>query len=157
MSKHQISKNSNIEQQIDQWLWHKLAKKHKQIDNMPICPYLQKYRHKIMTVESNDPLESARVFCDLRNALDLEAVILHGPYYDYDDLVDICEEISKRYSRKDLTVLCMHPDTDNPPLPIEYNFYWPLIILQNTSTLDTARKLLLKNTNYYVYFNDSDK
>ena len=110
-----------------------------------------------MTVESNDPLESARVFCDLRNALDLEAVILHGPYYDYDDLVDICEEISKRYSRKDLTVLCMHPDTDNPPLPIEYNFYWPLIILQNTSTLDTARKLLLKNTNYYVYFNDSDK
>lgn len=157
MSKHQISKNANIEQEIDQWLWRKIAKKHKAIGNLPICPFLQQYRKNIMIVESDNAVETARIFADLKDALALEAVILHGPYYEYDDLVDVCDLIDHKFAKRDVTVLCMHPDTDEPPLPLEYNFYWPLIILQKTSTLSRAKNILLKNTNYYDYFQDSGK
>lgn len=156
MSQPKTSPHANIEEKIYKWLFHKIAVNHKKIGNLPICPFLKKYKSQIHIVESYDPMETARVFCDLYDVLDLEAIIVYGDDYEYDDLVDLCDEITNNFKHKDLTVLCMHPDTDQPPLAIDYNFNMPLIILQRTTTLERSR-LQLKNTDYYTYFNEDAK
>jgi hypothetical protein len=48
----------------------------------------------------------------------------------------------------------MRPDSEEPPLPLEYNYKRPLIIAQKLSTLKMARQQLAKNTDYYSHYNN---
>ncbi len=91
--------------------------------------------------------------CELLSAVGYEAVVICGPMEDWDELMAICDDYQARYWHKDVEILVMHPDTDDLPLPLEYNFrYSPLVIVQKQSTLRDARDLLQKSGKYYKYY-----
>jgi len=68
-------------------------------------------------------------------------------------LMSICEDYESRYYNKDVEILMMHPDTEEPPLPLDYNFEdSPLVIIQRASTLNDSRELLQKSGKYYNFY-----
>ena len=76
---------------------------------------------------------------------------MYGFNLTYDKQYEQIERWNKRYKKKDVFVLGMRPDSEEPPLPLDYNFTKPLIIIQKLSTLQKARHNLAKNTDYYTY------
>lgn len=80
--------------------------------------------------------------------LHIEAVVLYGFRMSYERLEKITNTANKRYGSLGVTVLRMHPDTDDFPLPVKYNYKQPLLIVQRTSTLERARAQL-KQSKYY--------
>lgn len=105
-----------------------------------------------MVVEDDNPQQVIENFVTFRKMFQLEAVIVVGIDWDFDTLTDWCERMSTKYKRKDIEVLGMAPDAQEPPLPFEYNYHKPLVIIQNRSTLLDARRLVAKTTDYYTYY-----
>jgi hypothetical protein len=71
---------------------------------------------------------------------------------DYDKLEHLVNKKTRKFKKQDIEILFMHPETVEPPLPLNYTFkYAPLIIVQRKSTLQNARKTLKNKTNYYKY------
>ena len=130
----------------------KIAKPRKQLGGHAICPYLEQYMDRVMAVESQDPEQTILNFVSFRSFFHLEAVIIQGLEWDFDKIADFAEQMSKKYRGKDIEVLAMAPDSEQPPLPLEYNYHEPLLIIQTRSTLLEARRQLSKTTDYYTYF-----
>lgn len=154
-SKHPTLPSKNT---VEEWLFGKIAKPHKEIGNKPICPYLMKYKKQIHIQQTDDFMSTADNFAYLKDTLRIEAMVLYGKWMDYDKLNKIHNRINKKHKKLDVVCLMLHPDTEDPPLPIDnYNFTWPILILQKQSTLDKARENLRQKTDYYKYYNDDDK
>lgn len=119
---------------------------------MPICPFVKKYIDKIAIVETNNFKASVNHLTQLMGPLGLEAVVLYGKELSYVTMKNITILMNKQYGKQDFEILFMHPDTEEAPLPLEYNFRIPLLILQRKSTLKNARKLLESKTKYYEYY-----
>lgn len=142
---------------IAKWL-NSLMKPRKRLKGNAICPWLKHYRNQITIVETNNYTESVRNACHLMGALGLEAVVIYGKNISYDRLERNCRRWNEIYSGLDREILFMHPDTVEPPLPLEYNFKdSPVVIVQKRSTLLAARKESAKNTNYYTIYGKSNK
>lgn len=139
----------------DIWHWLKkvIAKPRKSLGGHAICPYLKQYMDRIKIVESVAPMAVAQNFEAFHRQFNLEAVIVHGFDWDYDRVHKEVDAINRRYKRKNIECLAMCPDSEGAPLPLEYNYKEPLIILQKRSTLKVARQQLAKITDYYTYYN----
>lgn len=135
------------------WLNKTIAKPNKKIGGHAVCPYITQYMDHIMIVEDTDPEQVLKNFVNFRSVFKLEAVVVVGMDWDFDTLTDWCEHMCKKYKRKDIEVLGMAPDSEEPPLPLGYNYHKPIVVIQTRSTLLNARKLLAKNTDYYDYYN----
>lgn len=154
----QIKEKSQLKQKILRYIKNKLGVNHTKVGDMPICPYIQQYKNAITVVESDDPEQIVKNFIVFRDIFKLEAVVVYGFDWEYDDLADELDYLNKKYRRKDIECLGMHPDTEQTPLPVEYTFRdTPLIIIQRRSTLLKARKELAKTTKYYKYFKEPAK
>lgn len=137
-------------------LWHwinSLTKPRNKIGGHSICPFLKQYLEKIMIIEDTNPEQVILNYITFRNVFKLEAVVVTGNNWDFDTLMDWCERMSKKYKKQDIEVLGMSPDSVEPPLPFNYNYSKPLIIIQTRSTLTQARNSLAKTTDYYDYYN----
>jgi hypothetical protein len=142
-----------LKDKIDTYIRKVLMKPRKKIGNMPICPFVKKYLDKIHIVVTEDYEKTLTTACELLHPLHLEAVVIGGPMMDYNKVRKIVKKFNKKYSNRDIDILHMGPDSEEPPLPFDYNFKdSPLIIVQRTSTLENARKILEKNTKYYDYY-----
>jgi len=116
-----------------------------------ICPFIKQYKSKIQTirVKKLQHLKShLHTVCGVINAVGMEAVVLYGHKCSFDTQAKIVHDFNQRYKKLNITILGMHPDSEDPPLPVEYNYYRPIIIVQRTQTLDDARKKL-KRSKYY--------
>lgn len=134
-----------IEQYLDM-----LGKRHPKLGHA-ICPYLKQYRTQTQAVyvKNLQHLKThLHTVCGIINAVNMEAVVLHGFKCGYDRLHKITEDFSRRYKKLNITILAMHPDTEDSPLGIDYNYHKPLIIVQRTATLERARTQL-KHSKYY--------
>jgi hypothetical protein len=130
-----------------------LTKPQPKLGGLPICPFVKQYLDNIDVVETDNWEPKISQVCQLLNAVGYEAVVICGPMIDWDELMTMCDDYQSRYYHKDVEILVMHPDTDDFPLPLEYNFrYAPLVIVQRASTLQDARDLLQKTGKYYNYY-----
>jgi len=120
---------------------------------MAICPFAKQYQRLTEVVVTENWEQRLDHVCQLLHPLKLEAVVIGGPMRDYDSMTKMVKKFEKKYKRRDVEILLMHPDTEEPPLPLEYNFkYSPLIIVQRLSTLEKSRRILEKNGKYYKYY-----
>jgi len=132
------------------WL-DKLSKPNKKMDNLPICPYIKKYRNSIHIAKTTKPEFLANNFAEMKDVLHFEAVIAFGFWMSYDKMDKMVTGLNKKLAHKDTICLMMHPDGDSSVLPVDYQFELPLLIIQKLSTLQKARKDLQK-TNYYKHY-----
>lgn len=141
-----------LKYRIWHYLRHTLTKPQKKLGGMSICPFLKQYIDSIEVVITQNWEVKINQVCDLFKAFDWEAIVIGGPIIDYDELMEMVDYANSMYGKKGLEILLMHPDTDQAPLPLEYNFkHSPLVIVQNKKTLNASRKLLKKNGRYYKY------
>jgi len=73
---------------------------------------------------------------------------------NYDKQYAFIDKLNKRYKKRDVYLLGMRPDSEEPPLPLEYNYKRPLIIAQKLSTLKASRQVTAKTTDYYSHYNN---
>jgi hypothetical protein len=143
----------DLEHSVWQYINKELIKPQPKLDGMPICPFLKQYLDSITVVKTNDWDIKISQVCELMDSIGYEAVVICGPWMDYDELMSIVVDYESRYYDRDVEILLMHPDTEDPPLPLEYNFKdSPLVIVQRASTLNDARKLLKKSGRYYNFY-----
>lgn len=119
---------------------------------MPICPFVNKYIDQIAIVETQNFKASVNHLTQLMVPLGLEAVVLHGKPLSYVTMKKMTIQLNNQYRKRGFEILFMHPDTEDAPLPLDYNFEIPLLILQKADTLKTGRKLLESKTKYYEYY-----
>jgi len=142
-----------LRDRVWRYIKQKLSKPRKQLNGMAICPFIKQYLDSITVVETEDWERKISQVCDVFHAVGYEAIVICGPWEDYDELMAICDDYQSRYYKKDIEILLMHPDTEDPPLPMDYNFAdSPLVIVQRASTLNDARELLQKSGKYYNFY-----
>lgn len=130
-----------------------LMKPQPKLGGLPICPFIKQHIENIAVIKTDEWEKKISQTSELLHSVGYEAVVICGPMMDYDELLSICDDYASRYYKKDVEILLMHPDTDDFPLPLEYNFkYSPLVIVQKQSTLQDARELLQKSGKYYNFY-----
>jgi hypothetical protein len=144
---------SPSDKQVWQWL-DKISKPQPKLNGNAICPWIQHFRHKIMVVKSDTPDVVIENFAVFKQTFALEAVVIYGFRMNYDQQYAFINKLNKRYKKRDVFLLGMRPDSEEPPLPLEYNYKRPLIIAQKLSTLKMARQQTAKNTDYYSHYNN---
>ena len=151
-----MSDNKNIKtKKLLDWLQNTIAKPNKKLDGQAICPFLKQHLANTQLIEVKNVKHlstQVHTIANIMGALGLEAIILHGFEIDYDKLYAMAKIWNKKYKLNDTTILVMHPNTVDPPLPLDYNYSEPLIIIQKTSTLEKARKQLEKTGKYYKHY-----
>lgn len=145
-----IVSTDTTRRKVNQWL-DKISKPNKQLSDMPICPYISKYRDKIHIAVTNDPGKLARHFADVKDIFRFEACVALGFHMSYNRMEQLVDELNQELAIKDVAVLMMHPDGDESVLPVDYQFDLPLLIIQRASTLEKARQEL-DRTNYYKHY-----
>jgi hypothetical protein len=147
------SSGTDLKHKVWQYIKKILIKPQKKIGGLSICPFLKQYLDNVSVVETEDWELKISQVSELLHAVGYEAVVICGPDEDYDILMDIVDDYNSRYYNRDIEILLMHPDTDDFPLPLEYNFHYsPLVIVQKHSTLQDARNILQKAGKYYNYY-----
>lgn len=145
-------KMSSSDKRVWQWL-DNISRPNKTLNGNAICPWLAKYMDKTMVVKSTTPETVINNFATFKDVFHIEAVVIYGFRMGYDKQYDWIDRWNKRYKKKDVYVLGMRPDSEEPPLPVKYNFEKPLIIVQKLSTLKKARQETAKNSDYYKHYN----
>ncbi len=151
-----MSKQKICKQNIIDWINEVIIVPRQELGGMPICPFVKEYENKIRIIETTTPLQVAKNFAFLKELFDYEAVILYGKKYSYEKLHSLCDTINEKHAKHNVICLAMHPDSDEFPLPLEYNFEYPLLILQNKENLTKAQNRL-ENTPYYNYYSNNAK
>jgi len=142
-----------LREQILKFVRHYITKPQKKIGGMAICPFAKQYLSDIEVIVVEDYAKHIDTVCQLIHPLHVEAVVIGGPMQDYDEMYSMVARFNKRYHKRDIEILLMHPDTEEPPLPLNYNFkHSPLVIVQKRSTLQKARNILEKSGRYYKYY-----
>ena len=143
---------TQLESQIKKYITDTISKPRKKLGGLAICPFAKKFLSQTHIVITNDYAKTLDIAVQLMGVLGFEVVVIGGKYIKVEKIEDIVDRAVKKYKNYDVEILRMHPDTVEPPLPLEYNFkHSPLIIVQKRSTLQTHRKILEKRTDYYKY------
>jgi hypothetical protein len=141
-----------LQDKIYEYLVKVIARPRKKIGGFAICPFLKRYLKDIQIIITEDYDKTLDTTCQLLGPLGIEAAVISGYDIDYDNLEKLVNRKSRKYKKLDIELLFMHPETVEPPLPLNYTFkHAPLIIVQKRSTLQNARKTLKNKTNYYKY------
>ena len=135
---------------LEKWLLG-LTKPRKQLDGLPVCPYLKHYRDRIHLARNKDPERLARHFAEVKDIFKFEACVVFGFWMSWNKMEKMVDTLNKDLKKKDVCCFMMHPDGDEDVLPVEYPFDIPVLIVQKISTLEKAKKQLSK-TNYYKHY-----
>lgn len=139
---------------LELWM-ESLGKSQDKLGKHSICPYINRYKDKILLIPSKKPFTIAKSFATFKDLFNLEAVVVYDFWLDWDKMVRATELCNDQLNTKDVEVLMMHPDSTDAPLGFEYTFEdSPLLIVQRRSTLERARKSLQENSDYYTYFRE---
>ena len=145
-----------MKQRIWKYLLTTLSTPRKEIGNYPICPFVKRYKDRILVVKSETPEVVVDSFATFKDVFALEAVVVYGFTSEFDTMTNICDHWDKKYRKKDVECLYMNPLAVDPPLPVDYQWRdCELLIIQRRSTLENARKSLEKG-DYYTYFSEDD-
>ena len=145
-------KMSSSDKRVWQWLNY-IGRPNKALNGNAICPWITTYLDHLMVVQSTQPKVVVDNFATFKDVFSLEAVVIHGFRMGYDKQYDTIDRWNKKYKKHDVFILGMRPDSEEPPLPAEYNFEKPLIICQKLSTLKKARQITAKTSDYYEHYN----
>ena len=150
LNMRKIVVTNTTKNKVKAWL-DKLSKPNKKISNMPICPFIGKYRNRIHIAQTTKPEDLANNFAHMKDVFQFEAVVAFGFWMSYDKMDKMITTLNKKLAHKDTICLMMHPDGDESVLPVDYQFELPILIIQRLSTLNKARKQLEK-TKYYKHY-----
>jgi len=143
---------------IVKWINEVIGKPRKKLKGQAICPFVKQYLRQIQVVKTKDYSRSVAQAVQLMRPLGLEAVVLYGKKMSYDRLSKYVTNWQNQFKHYDVEILWMHPDTEDPPLPLEYNYaHSPVIIIQRHSTLQKARIKLKNSTDYYTIYGKHHK
>lgn len=148
-----MAKTPNIsftKTQLKRWL-KQLTKPRKQLDGLPICPFLARYENAIHLAMNREPEELCRHFADVKDIFRLEACVVYGFSMSWNQMEKMVARLNRDLKQKDVCCFMMHPDGDDDVLPVEYQPPIPLLIIQKVSTLERAKQQLSK-TNYYKHY-----
>lgn len=141
-----------MKQRLWRWMLNTLSKPRKQLDGLPICPYLNRYKNNIQVVETQDPSSAVIGFAAFKDLFDLEAVVVYGFESDWDYWHAQIDKWNETYADDDTVCLYMDPDSIDPPIDIDYTWReCAIIVVQRASTLAT-NKLHLQKTAYYTHY-----
>lgn len=149
--KNSVSNTTNT--QIWRYLTEVLAKPHAEMGGLPICPFINTYKHHILVTKTTDPTAQIESFPALRDTYGVVALVLHGFHMGYEELEQYIDEL---WSDPSTTILMMHPEGTDSPLPVEYNYDEPLLIVQDTDTLSQAQQQLREKSDYYSFFREEE-
>ena len=135
---------------VKKWLMS-LTKPQRQMDGMPICPFLARYEKNIHIARHKNPEQLCRHFADVKHIFNLEACVVFGFDMSWNKMEKMVKTLNRDLKDKDVCCFMMHPDGDESVLPVEYPFELPLLIIQKISTLQKAKQQLSK-TNYYKHY-----
>lgn len=135
---------------LEKWI-DSLTTPRKELDGLPICPFLAKHRQAIHLARHKDPEKLARHFADVNNIFRLEACVVYGFRMTWDTMERMVSRLNRDLKHRDVCCFMMHPDGDESVLPVEYQPPIPLLIIQRISTLNKAKQQLSK-TNYYKHY-----
>lgn len=118
-----------------------------------ICPFLKKYLDSIKYTTHTSKIDVYQSIPKIV-ADNLPAhVIVCDFEWDWYEMDSVVHALHHLYQSQDMEFLFMHPESEDPALPIiKYAYYKPLIIVQVRSMLQQARQQLAQNTDYYTYF-----
>ena len=135
---------------LEKWI-DSLTTPRKELNGLPICPFLAKHRQAIHLACHKDPEKLARHFADVNNIFRLEACVVYGFWFSYKKMEQMVSVLNRDLKKKDVCCFMFHPDGDESVLPVEYPLDLPLLIVQKISTLERAKQQLSK-TNYYKHY-----
>jgi hypothetical protein len=145
------TRSSNITKtKLKQWL-KSLSRPRKELDGMPVCPFISKYESAIHIAHHKDPEHLCRHFADMKDIFRLEACLVYGFWMDWDTMESMVTRLNQDLKHRDVCCFMMHPDGDESVLPVEYTLDIPILIIQRISTLERAKQQL-SETNYYKHY-----
>jgi hypothetical protein len=154
-----LERDQRFQTKIEYYLDHKLTKPRPEFANLPICPYVQRYRNSIKIKIAKNSLYEILGWA-LRNWSDQDIAWVYGFYLDEVPNPMVCEKIIEPFAQQlyqaDATVFLDHPLNNNPVAGIWTGFgSGVLLTIQKTSILQKHREQLLK-TDYYTNWDDDD-
>lgn len=145
-------------QQIRYYIDNKLTKPKSEFDNLPVCPYVQRYRDSIqIKIAHNSPYEI--LSWALRNWDEDQTAWVYGFYLEQTPSAamteKVCDGFAEQFNQIGATVLLDHPYYTEPVGGVYTGFgKGVLIVIQNTKLLQNARTQLLKTAYYANWSND---
>lgn len=136
--------------QLKKWL-KDLTRPRKELDGLPICPFLARYEKSIHVAHNKEPERLTRHFADVKDIFRLEACVVYGFWMSWDSMERMVKKLNRDLKHRDVCCFMMHPDGDESVLPVEYNLPVPILIVQRISTLERAKQQL-NQTNYYKHY-----
>jgi len=128
-----------------------LTRPRKELDGLPVCPFLARYEKSIHVAHNSDPEQLTRHFADVKDIFRLEACVVYGFWMSWDRMEKMVSQLNRDLKSRDVCCFMMHPDGDESVLPVEYNLDIPILIVQKISTLERAKQQL-SETNYYKHY-----
>lgn len=123
-----------------------IAKPHSNNNNFAICPFINKYKDKIMVIEGFEGVETG---CSLLNNTNLEAIVYYSKKGKH--IHTKVTGLNKRFRALNVEVLYMDPTTSHCPIETVPDYTWRehyIIIVQRRDTLHRARTQL-RGTKYF--------
>ena len=143
-----MSKYTNIKKYLEY-----LMLPNSKIGGHAICPFLKQYFDSIKYTTYTSKIDVYQSIPKIvADKLPAQVIVcnFNWDWYEMDTVLNVLHHL---YKANDIEFLFMHPQSEDPALPIiNYAYYKPLIIVQVRSLLHQARKQLAQNTNYYDYF-----
>ena len=145
-------------QEIEHYIDHRLNQRRPEFDNLPICPYVKRFRSQIEIRIAKTNLFDTLSWV-VRN-YGGETAWVFGLYSNKINNPDMCDANLDGFAplmyNRGATLLFDHPMRTQPVGGVNTGFgKGALLTIQNTEILNTQRRALLK-TNYYQHWSDDD-
>ncbi len=151
---------STLEKMVWRYIDNDLNVKHDELGGMAVCPYAKKYRSQIRVTVAKKPLTDILPYA-CRTWTETDVCWVYAMPWDMVSNVDLtlefCDQWYDRFRARGATLLLDDP-RDKEPIAGVYTGFGlaPLVIIQDTRTLQAARNKLFK-TAYYKNWNDEEK
>ena len=131
-----------------------------ELSGLPICPFLAEYITKVRYahVDNIQAIIENNSYIIEEMQADEGACFIYIIDCDisYENILNLCKSEQEKYDHKDIEMLfLLKNDKSIPPLKVLENYSYKhntLFILQRKTTLQKARNILARNTNYYSYW-----
>jgi len=124
------------------------------LDGQSICPFISKFKDKIVTERTNDILLRLKYYLENYPA-DKKIVILYNEHITAQELDNFVQSFEKYAATKDLWIAFDHPTCYNTINNIKTNNdYYGLMLIQPLTELITKSKQILAETNYYSFWDN---
>lgn len=151
---------STLERMVWQYIDKELNIRHDELGGMAVCPFAKRYRSQIkVTVARQSITEILPYACRTWNSEDV-CWVYAMPWDTVPNIhltEEFCDQWYDRFRARGATLLLDDPRHKEPVAGVYTGFgKAPLIIVQDTKTLQHARNKLFK-TRYYENWNDEEK